>query len=125
MKGILTTDVEFGIDGALYVLDWVASWGGVGKGRMYKFTDPDHANTALQKETEKLIFEGMAKRSGEELAKLLAHPDHARAPGRAIRTRRARRGLGHGSRRGRRRHEGCQPAGAAARDLGPRPAREE
>ena len=75
VKGILTTDVEFGNDGALYVLDWVASWGGVGKGRMYKFTDPDHADTALQKETEKLIFDGMEKRSNEELAKLLAHAD--------------------------------------------------
>ncbi|MDR3401139.1 MAG: HEAT repeat domain-containing protein [Chthoniobacter sp.] len=75
LKGMLTTDVEFGNDGALYVLDWVASWGGVGKGRMYKFTDPANANTALQKETEKLIFDGMTKRSNEELAKLLAHAD--------------------------------------------------
>jgi quinoprotein glucose dehydrogenase len=75
VKGILTTDAEFGNDGALYVLDWVASWGGVGKGRMYKFTDPAHADTALQKETEKLIFDGMTKRSEAELAKLLAHAD--------------------------------------------------
>ncbi|MEP6669160.1 MAG: PVC-type heme-binding CxxCH protein [Chthoniobacter sp.] len=75
LKGMLTTDVEFGNDGALYVLDWVASWGGVGKGRMYKFTDPANANTALQKETEKLIFDGMTKRSDEELAKLLGHAD--------------------------------------------------
>ena len=75
LKGMLTTDVEFGNDGALYVLDWVASWGGVGKGRMYKFTDPANANTALQKDTEKLIFDGMTKRSDDELAKLLAHAD--------------------------------------------------
>jgi len=74
VKGILTTDVQFGNDGALYVLDWVASWGGVGKGRIYKFTDPN-ADAALQKETEKLIFDGMTKRSDEELAKLLAHQD--------------------------------------------------
>ena len=75
VKGMLTTDVEFGNDGALYVLDWVASWGGVGKGRMYKFTDPDTPTRALQKETEKLIFDGMAKRPDAELAKLLAHAD--------------------------------------------------
>ena len=61
LKGMLTTDVQFGNDGALYVLDWVESWGGVGKGRIYKFTDPANANTALQKETEKLIFDGMTK----------------------------------------------------------------
>jgi quinoprotein glucose dehydrogenase len=74
VKGILTTDVEFGNDGALYVLDWVSSWGGVGKGRIYKFTDPS-ANTALQKETETLIRDGMAKRPEAELAKLLGHAD--------------------------------------------------
>ena len=74
VKGVLTTDVEFGNDGSLYVLDWVASWGGVGKGRIYKFTDPK-ADTALQKQTEKLIAEGMAKRPEAELAKLLAHAD--------------------------------------------------
>jgi quinoprotein glucose dehydrogenase len=46
VKGILTTDVEFGPDGALYVLDWVESWGGVGKGRIYKFAAKD-ADTAV------------------------------------------------------------------------------
>lgn len=74
VKGVLTTDVEFGNDGSLYVLDWVASWGGVGKGRIYKFTDPA-ANVELQKETETLIRDGMAKRPVEEMAKLLGHAD--------------------------------------------------
>ncbi len=74
VRGVLTTDVEFGNDGSLYVLDWVASWGGVGKGRIYKFTDPA-ANVALQKETETLIRDGMAKRPVDELAKLLGHAD--------------------------------------------------
>ncbi len=74
VKGVLTTDVEFGNDGSLYVLDWVSSWGGVGKGRIYKFTDPA-ANKELQKETETLIRDGMAKRPNEELATLLGHAD--------------------------------------------------
>ncbi len=74
VKGVLTTDVEFGNDGSLYVLDWVESWGGVGKGRMYKFTDPS-ANTALQAETQKLIGEGMSQRGDGELAGLLGHAD--------------------------------------------------
>jgi len=74
VKGVLTTDVEFGNDGGLYVLDWVSSWGGVGKGRIYKFTDPS-GDTKLQKETEKLIGDGMTKRAETELASLLAHPD--------------------------------------------------
>jgi quinoprotein glucose dehydrogenase len=74
VKGVLSTDVEFGNDGSLYVLDWVASWGGVGKGRIYKFTDPN-GNIELQKQTEKIISEGMAKRTEPECARLLGHPD--------------------------------------------------
>lgn len=74
VRGILTTDVEFGNDGSLYVLDWVESWGGVGKGRIYKFSDPG-ADTKLQEETRTLIAEGMAKRSEDELQALLAHAD--------------------------------------------------
>jgi quinoprotein glucose dehydrogenase len=74
VRGVLTTDVEFGNDGGLYVLDWVASWGGVGKGRIYKFTD-EKADVALQKETQKLIADGMEKRPVAELAKLLGHAD--------------------------------------------------
>lgn len=74
IKGILTTDVEFGNDGALYVLDWVESWGGANKGRIYKFSDP-RGNPALLAETKKLIEEGMSARRPEELVKLLAHPD--------------------------------------------------
>jgi quinoprotein glucose dehydrogenase len=66
--------MEFGNDGGLYVLDWVASWGGVGKGRIYKFTD-EKADVALQKQTKQLIFEGMEKRPVAELASLLGHPD--------------------------------------------------
>ncbi len=74
VTGVLTTDCEFGNDGSLYVADWVASWSGVGKGRIYKFTDSE-ANTALQAETAKLISEGMSKRAGSELLTLLGHAD--------------------------------------------------
>jgi quinoprotein glucose dehydrogenase len=74
VQGILTTDVDFGVDGAMYVLDWVETWGGAGKGRIYRITDPK-ANVALQAEVKKLLAEGMAKRTEEELGKLLAHAD--------------------------------------------------
>ncbi len=74
IKGVLTTDVEFGTDGALYVLDWVEGWSGVDKGRIFKFTDPA-ADTAKQAEVKKLLAEGMAARPAVELEKLLAHDD--------------------------------------------------
>ena len=74
VKGVLTTDVEFGTDGALYVLDWVEGWSGVDKGRIFKFTDPA-ADTAKQAEVKKLLAEGMVARPAAELEKLLAHDD--------------------------------------------------
>ena len=74
LKGILTTDVEFGTDGALYVLDWVEGWSGANKGRIYKFTD-SAANAALQTETRRLIEQGMGTRGEAELIQLLAHAD--------------------------------------------------
>ncbi len=74
IKGVLTTDVEFGTDGALYVLDWVEGWSGVDKGRIFKFTTPD-ADAAKQAEVKKLLAEGMAARPAAELEKLLAHDD--------------------------------------------------
>ena len=74
VKGVLTTDVEFGTDGGLYVLDWVESWSGVNKGRIFKFTSPD-ADVAKQAEVKKLLAEGVANRPDAELEKLLGHED--------------------------------------------------
>jgi quinoprotein glucose dehydrogenase len=74
VKGILTTDCEFGPDGSLYVLDWVEGWGGAGKGRIYKLS-AEGADRTLQAETQKLIAEGMSQRADDELARLLGHAD--------------------------------------------------
>jgi quinoprotein glucose dehydrogenase len=74
LKGVLTTDVDFGTDGSLYVLDWVEGWSGVDKGRIFKFTDPA-ADKAKQAEVKKLLAEGMVARPAAELEALLAHDD--------------------------------------------------
>ena len=74
VKGVLTTDVEFGPDGSLYVLDWVESWSGINKGRIFKLTSPE-ADAAKQAEVKKMLGEGMAARPDAELEKLLAHED--------------------------------------------------
>ncbi len=74
IKGILTTDVEFGPDGGIYVLDWVESWSGVNKGRIFKLTATG-ADAAKQAEVKKLLAEGMLARPDAELEKLLAHDD--------------------------------------------------
>jgi len=72
---ILCTDAEFGIDGGLYVSDWVAGWNKTGKGRIYRVHDPAVETTPIVLETKELISGGMAQHSVDELAVLLAHPD--------------------------------------------------
>ncbi len=72
------TDVDFGPDGAAYVLDWVSGWGAPGKGRIYRITpsaDLDARGTALVIETKRLLGEGMAQRGENELLGLLGHAD--------------------------------------------------
>jgi quinoprotein glucose dehydrogenase len=74
VKGVLTTDVEFGPDGSLYVLDWVEGWSGVNKGRIFKVTSPE-ADAGKQADVKKLLAEGMSARSDADLEKLLGHDD--------------------------------------------------
>lgn len=72
---ILATDVDFGYDGSMYVSDWVNGWNGLGKGRIYQFTDTRHAGEAKEVHSAELMKEGFSERSTEELVGLLAHPD--------------------------------------------------
>jgi quinoprotein glucose dehydrogenase len=69
---VLATDVDFGYDGAMYVSDWVSSWEGVGKGRLYRFAFPQLQQNA---DVTKLMRDGFAERSTLELTQLLEHPD--------------------------------------------------
>ena len=72
---ILSTDVELGADGSVYVLDWVTGWGKTGKGRIYQVSDPERKADPLAAETKRLLAEGMAQRDATELAKWLEFPD--------------------------------------------------
>lgn len=73
---ILATDVEFGFDGGLYVSDWVDGWDGAGKGRLYRFRDAQHGKSPVVAEVARLMKEGFAQRSPQELLHLLSHPDY-------------------------------------------------
>ena len=72
---ILATDIEIGVDGGAYVSDWVNGWPKPGKGRIYRIHDPAVTASALVRETQKLIADGMDARPVAELAQLLAHAD--------------------------------------------------
>lgn len=73
--GVLATDVDFNVDGALYLTDWVDGWGGTGKGRIYKVYDPARVTDPAVASVKKLLGEGMAQRSLTELVGLLSHRD--------------------------------------------------
>lgn len=75
VKGTLVTDADFGADGKLYFSDWVEGWGQTGKGRIYRVYDPARTDSALVKETERILNAGLSARSTAEIAPLLAHPD--------------------------------------------------
>ncbi len=70
---VLATDVEFGPDGAMYVLDWTNGWNKTGKGRIWKVTSQE--TDPLVAEVKRLLGEGMGKRPVEDLGKLLGHAD--------------------------------------------------
>jgi quinoprotein glucose dehydrogenase len=70
---ILATDVDFGPDGALYVCDWVETWEGAGKGRIYRVSDPALESDPVVKQVSLLLKEGFSQRSNGELENLLGH----------------------------------------------------
>lgn len=72
---ILATDIEFGPRGGVYVSDWVDGWNGLGKGRIYRVFDPVASQTPEAQQVDRLLSEGMAGRSADELAGLLGHAD--------------------------------------------------
>jgi quinoprotein glucose dehydrogenase len=71
---ILGTDVDFDYNGNMYVSDWVNGWNGLGKGRIYRFTHKAAAE-AQASGAATLMRDGFAKRSADELVKLLHHVD--------------------------------------------------
>ncbi len=71
--GCWPTDVDFGPDGAAYVLDWVAGWGRPMKGRIYRIT-PDEVDPRSAG-VKQLLAAGMTARPENELLELLGHAD--------------------------------------------------
>lgn len=72
---VLATDVDFGPDGSLYVLDWVAGWNKTGKGRIYRVRTPEMANDFALRNTAQLLASDLQTRGATALQALLAHPD--------------------------------------------------
>lgn len=71
----LVTDVQFAPDGSMLVSDWVNGWEGLGKGRIYRYTNPEAEKDMLVAEVKKLLNEGMTKLDSNRLTSLLESPD--------------------------------------------------
>lgn len=75
--GVLPTDVTFGPDGVLYLVDWVDGWPKSQKGRVYGITpvNADPAELKISADLKKILADGFTQRSDKELAAMLSHPD--------------------------------------------------
>lgn len=73
--GVQATDICFGPDSKIYFSEWGEGWVGTGRGRLFKMWDPETIKAPQVAEVQKLLREGFAQRSPEELGKLLAHKD--------------------------------------------------
>lgn len=72
------TDVDFGPDGAAYVLDWVSGWGQTPRGRIYRITTDQSASAgeqAVLDEVRRLLAEGFGGRPDDEVLAHLGHDD--------------------------------------------------
>jgi quinoprotein glucose dehydrogenase len=69
------SDVAFGVDGGVYLTDWLKSFDKPEKGRIYRVHDPATDRGPEVAETRRLLSEGMEGRSIEERMALLGHPD--------------------------------------------------
>jgi quinoprotein glucose dehydrogenase len=75
LRGVLTTGMGFGPDGALYLADWIEGWDAKGKGRIWKLDAPAAAGSPLRGETRALLAAPFAGRPAGELRRLLQHAD--------------------------------------------------
>ncbi|MEM6690512.1 MAG: PVC-type heme-binding CxxCH protein, partial [Planctomycetota bacterium] len=72
---VLATDALFGPDGAMYVSDWVDGWEGLGKGRVYRLSDPAHRDSDLVREVQSVLTSDWSTIDADQLAKWMGHVD--------------------------------------------------
>jgi quinoprotein glucose dehydrogenase len=58
----------------MYVADWVETWEGAGKGRIYRLADESQQKSEVVQQVKEFMQEGFSSRSNDELIRLLAHP---------------------------------------------------
>jgi putative membrane-bound dehydrogenase-like protein len=74
VSGLLTTGLEFGPDGALYVADWIDGWGTKDRGRIWKLDTPAAA-APERAATRELLARSFVDAPAAELTRLLENAD--------------------------------------------------
>ncbi|WP_146457958.1 PVC-type heme-binding CxxCH protein [Rubripirellula tenax] len=72
---VLATDIKFGPDGHIYVSDWVDGWEGLGKGRVYRLSDPNEIAKPIVSEVKTLLADDWTEQESAKLSKLIGHVD--------------------------------------------------
>ncbi|MEM9587748.1 MAG: PVC-type heme-binding CxxCH protein [Planctomycetota bacterium] len=72
---VLATDVAYAPDGSLLISDWVDGWDGLGKGRIYRLTDPKFSGSDVVREVNELLGGDWTQRSVADLRNDLSHID--------------------------------------------------
>ncbi len=72
---VLATDIAFSPDGFLYLSDWVNGWVGEGKGRIYRFGEPQVIASAEVKAVRNWLARNVKELSVEELRLGMANQD--------------------------------------------------
>ena len=70
---ILATDLEFGIDGRLYISDWINGWTGTGKGRIWRVEPSTQTQAPPASNQESMKISSYSAFSDAKLGKLLGH----------------------------------------------------
>ncbi|MDO3383381.1 HEAT repeat domain-containing protein [Gilvimarinus algae] len=75
MRGVQSTGLDMGPDGALYTSDWIEGWQRNGNGRIWKLDTPEAADSAERAEVQALLQEDLSTREAASLVSLLGHAD--------------------------------------------------
>lgn len=73
VRGVLIPSLAFGPSGGLYLADWIDGWDVRDQGRIWRISAAHPA--PKQKETARLLEEGMSERTTSQLRTYLAHAD--------------------------------------------------
>ena len=73
--GLLTTGLDFGPDGALYLADWIEGWETKNYGRIWRLDVNNRDSSSIRGEVKALLAADFGSRNESDLGKLLLNPD--------------------------------------------------